>query len=69
MDNDPNLQSIVPQFRSILDRIAQAKNNPQEVQRTVDEGKQQLENLTQNQQMSSQPQSQSQSQPQSQPRR
>jgi uncharacterized coiled-coil DUF342 family protein len=48
LENNPNplLQSIVPQFKAILDRIVQAKNNPAEIQKAVDEGKQQLDKLT-----------------------
>jgi uncharacterized protein (UPF0147 family) len=38
-----DMQQIATQMKAILERIAQAKNNPQEVQRAVDEGKQQLE--------------------------
>ena len=49
MENNPNplLQSIVPKIKAILDRIAQAKSNPADVQRAVDEGKQQLDQLGQ----------------------
>jgi hypothetical protein len=49
LENNPNpaLQSIAPQIKAILERIAQAKNNPAEVQRAVDEGKQQLDKLAQ----------------------
>lgn len=57
---EDSLQSVVPQIKAILERIAQAKNNPQEIQKAVDEGKQQLDTLARNQDMSQQGQSQSQ---------
>jgi hypothetical protein len=45
VDNNPQLQNLVPQIKALLERIAQAKNNPGEVQKAVDEGKKQLEQI------------------------
>lgn len=41
-----SIQGIVQQMKGVLDRVAAAKNNPNEVQQAVDEGRKTLENVS-----------------------
>jgi uncharacterized protein (UPF0147 family) len=49
-----DVQQAVQQIRQALDRIAAAKNDPQQVQQAVDQAKQQLQQFEQSQQQSGQ---------------
>jgi hypothetical protein len=41
-----NIQQVASQMKAILDRIVQARNSPQEVQRAAEDGKRQLDQFS-----------------------
>ena len=46
-NQNQNLQQVSEQIKQTLDRIAQAKDNPQQVQQLVTDAKQKIDQLTQ----------------------